>query len=166
LENKLTSHIYKGCYLAVAYIFLNTIIFYSHLQNNQIFDFFIWAVLVIGSLISVVYFNKLADQQQPFGRLFAHGFKTAAVATCFIFIYKMAMIYIVDKSEVVNFVNASLENAKKAGQVINDKDVAANMPNAMKVARLIIIAKTIMGTLFLGIIGGIIGAVVSTNQKK
>lgn len=120
--------------------------------------------MVGGVLLSVHFFSKYNKKENSFSSLFAHGFKTTAVATCFIFIYLLAMIYIVDKQRVTDVVLKGIEQAKKNNE-INESSIKANMNNALKVARIMMIAGSLMGNLFLGIIGSLLGTVISKKTN-
>lgn len=164
-EQKIQSHIFKGFVIAVIYIIFNSIITFSKLGNTSWTDFVAWLIIIIGASASVHLFAKQNNFNQPFTALFSHGFKTAAVVTCLLFIYVLIMVYVVDKERVATMVAKSIEEARKNNNVIDEKQIAANMPSAIKIARMMLIAGTIMGTLLLGIVGSAIGAVGTSKQN-
>lgn len=165
MEKRITSHIQKGCIVAITYILFNTVITFAKISNAQWTDFVAWFIIIVGTLLSVHLFGKQNQNNQPFGSLFSHGFKTAAVATCLIFIYVLVMIYIVNPSMITDKVNEIVAEAKKQHPIADEKAMKEFAANAFKITKLMIIAGTIMGTLFLGIIGSLVGAVATPKQN-
>jgi Protein of unknown function (DUF4199) len=164
LQTKLISHIFKGCFIAVIYIIFNFIIDIAKLHNATWTDFAAWIIIVGGALTSVHFFDKLSTDNQTFSTLFSHGFKTTAVATCLIFIYVLLMVYIINPNIITEKVMALVEQSKKNGNAIDEKILQQNIANATKIMKLMQTAGTVMLTLFLGIIGSLLGA-VSTPKK-
>lgn len=169
MEKKTTSHIYKGCAIAIAYILLNTIVTFAKIKNAQWTDFAAWSIIIISSILSIHLFAKQNDNEKIFGNLFSHGFKTTAVATCLIFIYVLLMIYIINPNMITERVADIVAEARKSNPIADDKALKEFAINAEKITKLMMIAGTIMGTLLLGIIGSLIGAVAISKgnfQKK
>ncbi len=129
-------------------------------------DFIAWAVVVAGSLFSVYFYGKLSNTTQTFGTLFSHGFKTIAVATCFIFIYVLAMLYIINSKQIIVEADRAAVNAQKQGVINGESQIVDFKNNFIKVYRLMNIALTVMGTLFLGIIGSLLGAVITPKKAQ
>lgn len=169
MEKSFTSHIYKGCAIAIAYIILNTIVTFAKIKNAQWTDFAAWFIIIAGSVLSIHLFAKYSGENKVFGNLFSHGFKTTAVATCLIFIYVLLMIYIINPDMITERVADIMIEAKKSNPIADEKALKEFAANAVKVTKLMMIAGTIMGTLLLGIIGSLIGAVAISKgnfQKK
>lgn len=169
MEKKVTSHIYKGCAIAIAYIVLNTIVTFAKIKNVQWTDFAAWFIIIAGSVLSIHLFSKQTNEDKVFGNLFSHGFKTTAVATCLIFIYVLLMIYIINPNMITERVADIISEAKKSHPIADDNAMKEFAANAEKITKLMMIAGTIMGTLLLGIIGSLIGAVAISKgnfQKK
>lgn len=159
MQQKFSSHIFKGCTIAVLYILYDVVITFTKINSYEWANFIAWAIIILGVAVAVQLFVKVATNNTTFAVLFSHGFKTAAVATCLIFIYTLVMVYIVNPQSIYDKAVLLMEQAKKNNQVIT-REVKQN---TIKITRLITIAGIIMGTLVLGLIGAIIGA-VSANK--
>ena len=163
MQEKLISHIFKGCCIAIAYIIFNIIIDFAKLHNAQWTDFVAWLILLGGAAISVYLYSKNNKELYLFGALFTHGFKTTAVATCLIFIYVLLMVYIINPSAITEKVNALVQAKRKQG-AIDESKLQENIESAYKIFRLMQLAGTVMLTLVLGVIGSAIGAVISPKK--
>ena len=163
MQEKLISHIFKGCFIAIIYIVFNTIIDVAKLHNAQWTDFVTWLIIVGGTATSVYLYSKNNKELHPFGALFTHGFKTTAVATCLIFIYVLLMVYIINPEVITEKVNALVQAKRKQG-AIDESKLQENIESAYKIFRLMQLAGTVMLTLVLGVIGSVIGAVISPKK--
>lgn len=159
MEQKYNSHIIKGCSIAILYILFDIFTTFSNAHNYQWLNFIAWAIIIFGVIISVQLLAKVTTQNKTFALLFSHGFKTAAVATCLIFIYTLVMVYLANTNSIQQKVDLLLTEVQKNRQPITEKMRA----NALKITRLMTIAGTVIGTLFLGLIGAAIGAVGATK---
>jgi fluoride ion exporter CrcB/FEX len=129
-------------------------------------DFAAWIIIIGGMIASVYLYAKHSETKNTFGTLFSHGFKTAAVTTCFVFIYVLSMLYVIDKERVANLVNKDIALARQEGLIkTTNEQIATYLPQAIKVKRMVMIAGSIMGNLFLGIIGSVLGSVISLRNK-
>ncbi|MCX6208789.1 MAG: DUF4199 domain-containing protein [Bacteroidetes bacterium] len=165
MEKKITSHIQKGCIVAITYILFNTVITFAKLTNAQWTDFVAWFIIIVGTLLSVHLFGKQHQNNQHFGSLFSHGFKTAAVATCFIFIYILIKVYLFDKQCIFDF---AVSMAKSQDAKVNEKIFLTNLqskPENIRRFSLLYISMKIMSILFLGMIGSLVGAVATPKQN-
>ena len=156
------THINKGIIIAFAAIIFNAT---SHF-NKSIFEewttFGFAAIIIVGVAIAVFLFGKEVDNKVNFGNSFSYGFKTAAVATCIYFIYTLLALNLFFPDFIAQKFNRQLEEAKRLG-AFDEKTMNENLEMGVKMGKKIMfytnIAGSVMGTLFLGIIGSLIGAV-------
>lgn len=156
------THINKGITVAVAAIIFNAT---SHF-NQSIFEewtiFGFAAIIIVGVAVSIFLYGKEIENKANFSSLFSYGFKTAAVATCIYFIYTLLALNLFFPDFIAQKFNKGLAEAKKLG-TIDEKLMKENMEMGIKMGKKILfythIAGSVMGTLFLGVIGSLIGAV-------
>ncbi|MFY7964786.1 MAG: DUF4199 domain-containing protein [Chitinophagaceae bacterium] len=167
MQNK--SHINKGLTIAAVLICFNIITQFTKNNFNEWTTFVFAAIIIIGVAVSVFLLAKSDDNNLKFAQLFGYGFKTGAVIACVYFIYTILAVYIFFPDFVNEKLKHSIEEAKRQG-AMDDKTVKANLEalNGLgkKVAIYMHIAGTIMGTLFLGIIGSLIGTVTTNRASK
>ena len=162
MQNK--SNIKKGFFIAVLYIVFNSIIDIAKMHHLQWVDLVAWFIIIVGVVVSVHLFAKSQGFTEPFASLFSYGFKTTAVATCLIFIYVLLMVYVISPNIFIEKANVLAALAKKNQGAIDEIKLKANTENAIKILKLMQIAISVILTLFLGLIGSVIGAVATKKN--
>jgi hypothetical protein len=159
MQNK--SHIKKGLTIAAVLILFNIITQFTKTNFDEWTTFVFGAVIVIGVALSTFLYKKESDESLGFGSLFTYGFKTAAVVACVYFIYTILAVYIFFPGFVEEKLKRGIEEAKQQG-AFDDKNMKENAQALEGLGRKIIVythlAGSIMGTLFLGVIGSLVGA--------
>ena len=157
------SHINKGLIIAAVLICFDAITHITKINFNEWTTFAFAAIIIIGLIISIYNYNKELNGHTSFGILFTHGFKTAAVVACVFFIYNLLAVYIFFPDLVQELFNNDISELKKHG-TLDEKLLKENMEMALKITKYKHFALTLISTLFLGIIGSVVGAVAM--QKK
>jgi hypothetical protein len=164
MQQPTTSHIIKGCIIAVVLILFNLATEYTSLKNINWLVFVPSILLVSLALINVLHFAKQAGPNS-FGNLFAFGFKTIAVATCIMFLYTLLSIkyffpQIRQKAE-----QQTKEYVLQQPNILPG-NVDTETKNAMKGYLPITLSMVIITTLVVGGVGSAIGAVLARTSTK
>ena len=166
MQNK--PHIKKGLTIAAILIIFNIITQFTKTSFDEWTTFVFAAIIVIGVAVSIFLYRKEIAEDSSFGTLFTYGFKTAAVVACVYFIYTILAVYIFFPGFVDEKLKRGIEEVKSQGafdeKIMKEKLQELNSGLGRKVAIYIHLAGTIMASLFLGIIGSLIGA--GTAPKK
>jgi cytochrome bd-type quinol oxidase subunit 2 len=161
MQNK--SHINKGLVIAAILICFNIVTQFTKTYFDEWTTFVFAAIIIVGVGASVFLLNKQDETgASTFGSAFTYGFKTAAVVACVYFIYNILAVYIFFPNFIDEKLRRGIEEAKKIGS-FDDSTTIQNSTTLNPLGRKVIIythfAGAIMATLFLGIIGSLIGAV-------
>ena len=162
MQNK--SHIQKGFAIACVFIIFNVFRHISKTYFDEWTSFVSWGIVVVGVLASILFYNKQINQNSSFSSLFGYGFKTAAVATCLVIVYTTLAVYFVFPNFTNELLQQTMEQAKKAGA--NSVIAQDQAEMAKKVVKISFISMTLMGTLFLGVIGSLLGAVAAKKNPQ
>ncbi len=157
------SHINKGLIIAAVLICFDAITHITRVNFYEWTTFAFAAIIIVGLVMSIYFYNKELNRNTSFGILFTHGFKTAAVIACVFFIYNLLAVYIFFPNFVQELFNNDISELKKHG-TLDEKMLKENMEMALKITKYKHFALTLIGTLFLGIIGSVVGSVAT--QKK
>jgi hypothetical protein len=159
-------HIKIGLIISAILIVLKVAIQLANLQFVEWATLGFYALLIGCIAASVLYFSKANDNKQ-FSNLFSLGFKTTAVVACILFLFSVLFVYVL----FPNFTTQLF--ALKAKELLannsnNNNFIVPNEvpPMAKKIIAITHIAGTLLGTMFLGIVGSVIGAVIATQKNK
>ncbi len=164
MQQKVTSHILKGCIIAGILIMINLATQYSSLKNLNWFAFVPTIVLVSLSLIGVLHFAKQTGPNS-FGNFFAFGFKTVAVVTCIMFLYTLLSIKYFFPEIKEKARQQTKEYIIKQPNILPD-NVDSETEKAMKAYMPTTLSMVIMSTLVVGAIGTVIGAALAPKSTK
>jgi len=167
MQNK--SHIKKGLTVAAILIIFNIITQFTKTNFDEWTTFVFAAIIVIGVALSNFLYGKESNENLTFSTLFGYGFKTAAVIACIYFVYTILAVYVFFPGFVEEKLRRGIEEAKKQG-AFDQKNMKEN-PQALEgIGRKVIVythfAGSIMGTLFLGVIGSLVGAVTANKKTQ
>lgn len=162
MQNK--PHIQQGLVVAAVFIIFNIFRHISNTYFSEWTSFLSWAIMVVGIIISIFQYNKKINYNSSFSSLFGYGFKTAAVATCIIIIYLTLAVYIVFPNFTNQLIKQTIMQAKKANS--NNTLQADQTEMAKKVVKISFVSMTLMGTLFLGVVGSLLGAVAAKKKSQ
>ncbi len=163
MQNK--SHVNKGLIIAAVLICFNAITHFTKTDFDEWTKLVFAAIIIIGLIVSIIFYNKELNNNTTFVTLFSYGFKTAAVVACVYFIYNLLAIYFFFPHFIEDSLNREIIELRKNNK-FDEKGLQENMDKAKTVARSMYFALTLMGTLFLGIIGSLIGAVAAPKNQQ
>ena len=160
MEQKITSHIRKGLFIALMLIIVNVV---GQLTKLIYEDWYRWigtAIYIISIITSTIYFSTQNNQNVNFGILFTHSFKTTAVITCILFVYTLISVYFLFPGQIDHFVQLGVEEAKKQGKT------AAEMQEGIVIARKVLVISFLAGGLMINLITGALGALLGAAIAK
>lgn len=167
MQNK--SHIKKGLTVAAILIIFNIITQFTKTNFDEWTTFVFAAIIILGVVLSTYLHSKESSESLSFSTLFGYGFKTAAVVACIYFVYTILAVYIFFPGFVEEKLKRGIEEAKKQG-AFDEFKMKQNAQAIEGIGKKIIIythlAGSIMGTLLLGVIGSLIGAVVANKNPQ
>jgi len=162
MEKKVTTHVTKGLVIALIFIVLDLVLFFAGLKLESWVGW-VTALLTIGAYIwaCISYANEM-NNAVTFGNVFAHGFKTSAVVACIFFLYTLLFLYVIAPEFIDQVMQKQIEEAEKAGsmQEINEDAMALGK----KIGKIMALVVSIIGTLFIGVIGSLIGAAIAKKN--
>ncbi len=165
MENKISTHITKGIIISLILIVLDII---GHLTGLIFEQWFGYSVLVIAVCLFIwppLQYGKELNNNVTFGNLFSHGFKTAAVFACIMFVFTIISIYLLFPDFVDELIQKQMEKAAASG-----KDIPApseeGMQMAKKITRIVMLAGGVIGNLLVGTIGSLIGAAIAKKNPQ
>lgn len=149
------SHINKGLIIAFILIAINLIGQVSHLVYASWFGWIGLMAFFISIIVSIVYFSKQEKESLTFSILFTHGFKTAAVAICILFLYTVLSVYLLFPSFVDKMMEQGAIQAKQQGKT------AEEIKQYLAIGKKVYLAGGLMVNLFIGALGSLIGPALS-----
>ncbi len=162
------SHINKGLIIAVILILFNILTRVINAEFSEWPIFVFASIIIIGITIAIKIHDKNSNSINSFGLLFSYGFKIAAVIACIYFIYLILAINIFFPEFINEMINRKLIEAKNQG-LVNGNDQTKNLESTVAMAKKVVtytyLAGTLIGTLFIGVIGSTIGSVIVTKNK-
>ena len=163
MQQNITSHIKKGLLIAAVIIVFNVIAQIAYFVISPWFNYTTILVFIILIVIAVLHFKKQANET-AFGVLLTHGFKTAAVATCIIFLYAVIAYYFVFPGYIDELLQKGIEQAKAQGKSL--KEIESEMSIARKVLINSLLSGTVMLHLITGVLGALAGAGIGSRLKN
>jgi hypothetical protein len=161
------THIHKGLVIAAVLIIFKSITHFTNTVFAEWTVFVFGLIILLGVIISVQLFSK--ENNYKFNELFSYGFKVTAVITCIYFIF----IFLETKLFFPNYIHErllkSIEQLKQSG-IIDQKTFEENIDQSMALGKKVetykYFAGSIMSILFLGVLGAVIGSVISKNKAR
>jgi cytochrome bd-type quinol oxidase subunit 2 len=163
MQNK--SHIKKGLIIAVILIAFNAITHFTKTYFDEWTNFVVAAITIAGIILSVYLFSKEEKNNLRFSELFSYGFKTAAAVACICFVYNLLAVYFFFPYFIKETLIRKVALLKNTAP-FDEKVFQQNIHNGIKVEQRVYFALTLMITLFLGIIGSLIGAVAAPKKTQ
>ncbi len=160
MEQKITSHIRKGLFIALILIIVNVVGQLTKLIYEDWYRCIGTAIYIISIITSTIYFSTQNNQNVNFGILFTHSFKATAVITCILFLYTLISVYILFPGQIDHFVQLGVEEAKKQGKT------AVEMQEGMVIARKVLVISFLAGGLMINLITGALGALLGAAIAK
>gem|GEM_PF-1536383 len=159
------AHINKGLIIGAILIMCDVTIQLSHLQFSNWTIYLSSSLLAVGIIVAVLWHNYSLKGQILFSELFGYGFKVTAVAVCILFIYMLLALNLLFPNYVNQLFNQYVDALK---QQHSDKvdAVIANKATFIKVQHIIIVSRTVMINLAIGIVGSLIGSMIKLVQDK
>lgn len=161
------THIQKGLLIAAILILFKVITHFTHTSFADWTVFVFGLIILLGVLISVVLHKNENNSIGKFTELFLYGFKVTAVITCIYFLF----IFLETKLFFPNYIHErllrSLEQIRQSGiidQKTFDENIVQSMELGKKVETYKYFAGSIMSILFLGVIGSLLGSVITKTK--
>ncbi len=159
------THIQKGLVIAAILIIFKAITHFTHTVFAEWTVFIFGLIILLGVLISVVLHKNENNSIGKFTELFSYGFKVTAVVTCIYFIF----IFLETKLFFPNYIHEKfylrIENMQNNFK-IESLNLNNNLVDAIDKETKIYFAGTIMSILFLGVLGAILGSVISKTKAR
>ncbi len=163
------THIQKGLVIAAILIIFKAITHFTHTVFAEWTVFIFGLIILLGVTISVQLYQKQPNVQFKFTELFSYGFKVTAVVTCIYFIF----IFLETKLFFPNYIHErllkSIEQIKQSG-IIDQKTFEENINQSMALGKKVetykYFAGSIMSILFLGLLGAVLGSVISKTKAR
>ena len=161
------THIQKGLLIAAILILFKVITHFTHTSFAEWTVFVFGLIILLGVLISVVLHKNENNSIGKFTELFSYGFKVTAVITCIYFLF----IFLETKLFFPNYIHErllrSIEQIKQSG-IIDQKTFDENIEQSMELGKKVetykYFAGSIMSILFLGVIGSLLGSVITKTK--
>ncbi len=160
-------HIQKGLIIAALLIIFKSITHFTHTTFQEWTTFVFGLIILIGVAFSVFINKKNVSTNKKFAELFSFGFKVTAVVTSiyFIFIFLETKLFFPDY--IHQRLLQSIEQLKQSG-IVDSKTIDENLEQTLELGKKVenykYFAGTIMGILFLGVIGSVLGTVISKTK--
>jgi hypothetical protein len=167
-EKKPIKSVVAGSLLAVVLIVFSEIM--MAIQGDKIAGqrptstWFVY-IIIIGALIFFInQYAKANDNTLTFGNLFAYGFKITAAFAAINVLYMLVFPYIHPEFKQMAMDAARLEMEKQKST--DDKQIETAMNIMEKYFWVFAIGGSVIGNLFLGLIGSLIGAAIPKKVKS
>lgn len=157
------THIQKGLLIAAILILFKVITHFTHTSFAEWTVFVFGLIILLGVLISVVLHKNENNSIGKFTELFSYGFKVTAVITCIYFLF----IFLETKLFFPNYIQQKfdlrIENMQNNFK-IESLNLNKNLVDAIDKETKIYFSGTIMSILFLGVIGSLLGSVITKTK--
>lgn len=162
MEQTPTSNVTKGIIIALIIMVLHIITFFSGFSIDGWTQYVIYAVFIAGIIASCIIYGKQMNGNVTFGNTFAHGFKvTAVVAVLMVaFFLLFTAVFPEVKEKMLETVKEKMSTDPRLTQ---DK-IDQAMENSQKSFTVFMIAGTLFGNIFIGLLASLIGAAVTKRN--
>jgi uncharacterized membrane protein YesL len=116
-------------------------------------------IFIVGILLATLYFGDQMNGQSTFGLLFAHGFRTATVSICLVFVYTWLSVYLF----FPGFIESRLEQNITFQAGIQHK-TSEEIKQYLSIAKKVFMAGNLMGNLIAGALGSLLGATIAKKN--
>lgn len=128
METKVVSSTTKGLVLALILIVLSVVINITD-SETTVWGRWLGIIILMGGVIwACISFGKQNNNQVTFGNVFAHGFKTCAVATSLVILFTIIFLLIFPNIKEKAMDNALQEMQKNPNMTQSQIDQAMALP--------------------------------------
>jgi uncharacterized membrane protein affecting hemolysin expression len=152
----ITPHQLKGSLIFFLLMIINLIGQITKLIYQNWFFWMGLVIFIVGVLLATLHFGRQMKDQASFELLFTHGFRTATVTICLMFVYTWFSIYL--------FFPGFIENRMKlntAMEVVLKHKTAEGIDQFLSIGKKVFLAGSLMGNLIAGVLGSLLGAVIA-----
>jgi len=165
MEKNITSHKVIGTILGIFTIFISVFIHVFNLYEKSWLNFMNLGIFMIGIIISCVVYSNQNKHNVTFGNIFAHGFKTTAVAIVISSIYTVLAVKYIFPEIMEISLNLSRKGMESNPNIPKDS-IQQNLDFVKKYFIPLTIGFTMLGSAFLGLISSLIGAAVAKKNNN
>ena len=158
-----STHLMKGLLISLLLIIVGLIQFSLDDYKNQMYGWIDRILIIVGIMISCVLYSKEQNETVNFKKIFGYGFKTTALVIIIMIAYQILFVYVIDPNLKDKIVAISVEEMQKNNMPNDQIDVSIGYIKNFFIPGMI--AGTIFGNLYLGVIGSLIGAAISKKNK-
>lgn len=159
MEKKITSTTTKGLIIGLILIVIGLAIYFLKIDANGPIRWLQLAIFLAGIIWAVMSYGQQINYHSTFGNYFAHGFKTAAVATVILIIY-----IIIFNLLFPDFKEAAMEQARK--NMVEKNMSPEQMDQALTITKKFFMVFAIGGILIINMICGAIAALIGAAVTK
>jgi hypothetical protein len=164
MENKITSHIYKGLILGIITILFSVIVHTFNLYQNSYANLINLVVFFIGIIYSCIIFSNQNNNKVSFGNIFAHGFKTTSVVIVISSLYTVLAVKFLFPEIIDISLNISKKGMESNPNIPKDA-IQQNLDFVRKYFIPLTLGFSMAATAFFGLIASLIGAAVSKKKS-
>lgn len=165
MENKITSHLVKGAIIASICVLISIIVQVFNLYEAQWLSWISYLVIVGGIAYSCVLYSNQNNHNVTFGNLFAHGFKATAVIIVIQTVYTFIAIKFLFPEMLDKIIEISRKKMEENPKM-TDEMIEQGITMTKKYFLPFAIGGSIIGTAFIGAIGGLLGAAISKKNSN
>ena len=164
VKPNVTSHVSKGLIIGLVLVVLAIAAYFSGQQNatwNK------WAgniILIAGVIWACISYGKQMNNHVTFGNVFAHGFKTTVVATLISLVFSIIFLLLFPemKEQGIELARQELEGQGK----MSDEQIDTALEITRNYFWPIMIGGILLGSLFMGVVGSLIGAALTKKTPS
>ncbi len=164
METVVTTPGAKALVIALLMIVLNIGFYLSGVRADSPIQYIMYAVLLIGVIISINMFGKQINYNASFGNYFAHGFKVSSIVTIIMIVY--LIVFLLVFPEYKEKVITEVEKKMRAEGKVSDEQISQGMAMWRKGFLVFTIGGTLLGNLIIGVIASLIGAAMTKKDKN
>src|SRR5574337_328992 len=123
MEQKVTSPIVKGVIITLLLIVFGLIIYFANQEANSALQYIQYVILAGGVIWSCVSYAKQLNGNVTFGNVFAHGFKTTAVAAALLAVYTVVSVKFLFPDIIDKSVEIAKQKMETSGNNASDEQI-------------------------------------------
>lgn len=165
MEQKVTSHVVKGLILSLILIVYGLALYFTDSLMNKGLGMIQYLIIIGGIIWGCIDYAKQKAGDVTFGNVFGYGFKIAAVITVILVIYSvLSMNYLFPdmKEKMLEISRQQIEQNNK----LSEAQIDSMMEMTKKYFTPFMIGGMILAFLFMGVIGGLLGAVLAKKNPQ
>lgn len=155
-------HLLAGAVIAGILILYSIVLLLSEQMANQKLAWISYLLMVIALVYFILEHGKINNHQLQFGQLFSYGFKATAFATILMLAFQVVFNMIFPEMKD-KFIEIALEQMSADPRVTYEA-MDAGIEIIKKTFWPLLIAGTLFGTMFVGLVGSLIGAAVTKKN--